>query len=356
MKKTFSSSPRFLLAVLAVLVTARCGNNKASASAAVAAVEEAIPVRVAAVTSVAYVPPLRYSGSTASASEARLSFKIGGMVRRIYVKEGDQVKKGQLLASLDPTEIDAQVRQATEAAEKARRDVKRIGNLYRDTVASLEQLQNVTTQQQVAEEGLRIARFNQQHAQIMAAEDGTILKKLMNEGETASAGAPVFYLAGTSPANWIIRFGVSDKDWVLLKKGDRATVLLDAYPDKAFTGVITEIATGADPAGGTYQVEVKLVPDGRRLATGLFGTIQLHTAAKSAVTMVPIEALTEGDGSNAFVYTVNEDHRTVARRTVAIAFLEKDRAAIRNGLENVKEIVTDGAGYLTEKSIVKIIR
>lgn len=355
--KNMLNSSYFLVAVIAVFSAARCSENKASEPRnASTATEEATPVKVASVSSTGYTPSLRYSGNIASASEARLSFKIGGIIAKIYVKEGDQVQKGQLLAVLDLTEIDAQVRQATEAAEKARRDVKRISNLYRDTVASLEQLQNVTTQQQVAEEGLRIARFNQQHGQIRATENGTILKKLMNEGEMASSGAPVFFVAGTSSAEWIIRFGVSDKDWVLLKKGDKATVQLDAYPDKTFTGIISEIATGADPATGTYEVEVKVIPGEARLASGLFGTVQLHTAARGAVTMVPIEALTEGDGRNGFVYTVNDDQRTVTRHPVIIAFLEKDRVAIRSGLENVKEVITDGAGYLTDKSIVKIIK
>ncbi|WP_315820589.1 efflux RND transporter periplasmic adaptor subunit [Paraflavitalea speifideaquila] len=120
---------------------------------------------------------MRYSGTIASTSQATLSFKTGGIISKIYVKEGDHVAKGQLLATLDLTEINAQVQQAVQGSEKAQRDVTRARNLYNDTVATLEQLQNATTQQQVAAEGLRIARFNQQYAQIRATENGTILKR-----------------------------------------------------------------------------------------------------------------------------------------------------------------------------------
>jgi RND family efflux transporter MFP subunit len=354
MKKIWYSS-RFLIVVIAALAVARC-NEKAEARATTTVTENAIAVRTQPVTDTVYAPVLRYSGSIASTTEATLSFKTGGVISKIYVKEGDHVTKGQLLAVLDLTEINAQVQQASQNAEKAQRDVNRVRNLYNDTVATLEQLQNATTQQQVTSEGLRIARFNQQYAQIRATESGTILKKVMNEGETAGSGAPVFYFSGTAGNDWVIRFGVSDKDWAVLRKGNKGAVSLDAYPQKTFNGLITEIAEGADRANGTYEVEVKVSPDGARFASGLFGTVQLQPAAQQRVVLVPIEALAEADGKKGFVYTVNQDQKTVQRHPVTIAFLEKDRAAIVSGLDNVQQVITEGVGYLTETATVKVVK
>jgi membrane fusion protein, multidrug efflux system len=338
--------------VFAAMLFTQC-NGKTKAAVIT---DDAVIVKTQPVTTTGYRPKLNYSGSMASTAEARLSFKIAGVISKIYVKEGDAVTRGQLLATLDLTEINAQVQQASQGAEKARRDVSRVQNLYNDTVATLEQLQNVTTQQQVAEEGLRIARFNQQYAQIRATENGTVLRKLMNEGEVASSGAPVFFVSGTSGNDWIIRFGVADRDWAVLKKGDKAAVELDAYPGKTFTGIISEIAQGADPLSGTYEVEVKVLPEGHRFAAGLFATIQLQPSSQQTVTMVPIEAIAEADDKTGFIYSVNADQKTVTRHKVSIAFLEKDKAAISGGLENVSEVITDGVGYLTEKSLVKVVK
>lgn len=354
MKKIWNSS-RFLIIMIAAFAVARC-NEKGQAKAETTVSENAIAVKLQPVTDTSYAPVLRYSGTIASTTEAKLSFKTGGIISRIYVKEGDHVVKGQLLATLDLTEINAQVQQATQNAEKAQRDVNRARNLYNDTVATLEQLQNATTQQQVAEEGLRIARFNQQYGQIRATETGTILKKIMNEGEMAASGAPVFYFTGTAGNDWVMRFGVSDKDWAVLRKGNKGVVSLDAYPQKTFNGLITEIAEGADVANGTYEVEVKVMPDGVRFASGLFATVQLQPSALQQVTLVPIEALAEGDGKRGFVYTVNSDQKTVQRHAVTIAFLEKDKVAIVSGLDGVQQVITDGVGYLTEKAIVKVVK
>lgn len=351
MNKIWYSS-RFLLFMLGAVALVRCGEPTPAIKEA--ADNNAITVRQRPVVDTAYAPVLRYSGTIASTTEATLSFKTGGIIQRIYVKEGDVVTKGQLLATLDLTEINAQVQQASQQTDKAQRDVNRVKNLYNDTVATLEQLQNATTQHQVATEGLRIARFNQQYAQIRATENGTVLKKLMHEGELAGPGAPVFYINGNAGSDWVMRFGVSDKDWAVLRKGNKAAVSLDAYPMKTFNGVVTQIAEGADVSNGTYQIEVQILPGGVRFAAGLFGTVQLQPSSLQQVTLIPIEALAEANEKTGFVYTLNADQRTVKRHTVTIAFLEKDKAAIVAGLDGVQQVITDGVGYLTPNATVKL--
>jgi len=351
MNQLFSAG-RTAVALLVVVLFTKCGEQMKAAPPA----DDAVPVRTQPVIDTTWAPALNYSGTIASTAEARLSFKIGGIISKIYVKEGDAVRKGQLLATLDLTEVNAQAQQALQNMEKAKRDAGRIQNLYNDTVATLEQLQNARTQLQVAEEGLRIAQFNQQYAQIRATENGTIVRKLMNEGEMAAPGAPVFFFSGTAGNDWVIRFGVADKDWAVLKNGDRATVELDAYPGKTFNGIVSEIAQGADPLSGTYEVEVKVLPGGHRFATGLFGRVHLQPAARQAIKLIPIEAVAEASDRTGYVYTINEDQRTVTRHQVTIAFLEKDKAAITDGLDGVREVITDGVGYLTEKSVIKLVQ
>ncbi|MDR3715016.1 MAG: efflux RND transporter periplasmic adaptor subunit [Puia sp.] len=341
---------RFPLAAILAFALVKCGNNK---EAGIPPEEDAIAVKLQPIQTTSISRPLQYSGLIASNSEARPSFKIGGIISKIYVKEGDHVSKGQLLATLDLTEIDAQVQQAAQNVEKARRDEGRIRNLYNDTVASLEQLQNTRTQLTMAAEALKIAEFNRQYAQIRATEGGTILQKLVSEGEYASPGTAVFQFNGTQNNEWVVRFGVSDKDWAVLRKGDKATVKIDAYPDLVFTGVITKMAEASDAANGTYPIEVSLAPAGHKMAPGLFCTLQLQTSVRQTLTLIPPEALAEGDGKTGYVYTLNADRRTVKKNPVRIAFLQKDKIAVSSGLENISEVITEGVGYLTPGAVVK---
>ena len=349
-----------LAAVLAISLVA-CSDNQAAVTpkqpvpiAGSATLEDAIPVRLQPVVLSRQSRVLQYAGLMATNDEARLSFKIGGIVSRIFVKEGDHVSTGQLLATLDLTEIDAQVQQAAVNVGKAQRDENRLSNLYRDTVASLEQLQNSRTQLTVAGEALRIARFNRQYARIRASCDGTILQKIGNEGEYLAAGTPVLVFNGTGNKDWVVRFGVSDKDWAVLHRGDKAAVTIDAYPGHPFSGVITKVAEAADPANGTYAVEVTVEPAGHKFAPGLFCSLQIQPQAGRVYSLIPASALTEGEGSGGYVYTVNADNRTVRKIPVRIAFFQDDRIAVSSGLDSVKSVVADGVGYLTEHSIVKV--
>lgn len=176
----------------------------------------------------------------------------------------------------------------------------------------------------------------------------------MNEGELASSGSRVFIMNGTSNNDWVVRFGVSDKDWAILKKGDVANVYMDAYPEITFKGMITKMAEAADLQSGTYEVEVKVVPEGKKFAAGLFSTIQIKSNAVQKVAMIPIEALAEADGKTGYVYVLNNDQKTVSKKQVQIAFIDNDKVAVRSGLENINAVITDGLSYLTENAVVKL--
>jgi membrane fusion protein, multidrug efflux system len=108
-------------------------------------VVELARVRTASAVTGPAAPSIRTNGLLANEDEIRLSFKVGGVIRRLSVTEGEQVRKGQKLAEIEQAEIDAQVEQAAQAQEKARRDLERGERLYADKVISLEQLQDLRT-------------------------------------------------------------------------------------------------------------------------------------------------------------------------------------------------------------------
>ena len=176
----------------------------------------------------------------------KLSFKTGGIVASVNVKEGDRVKKGDLLAALDLSEIKANVVQAQNGYEKALRDIERVENLYRDSVATLEQKQNATTALNVAKSTLEIARFNLAHSSITAPGDGIILKQLSRRNEMVAAGYPVFFF-GSSGKQWKIKANLSDRDIVRVNPGDSAVVNFDAHPEVEFCAVVDQVGGIANP-------------------------------------------------------------------------------------------------------------
>ncbi len=313
---------------------------------------EAVKVRVAPVVKQEISVPVRSSGYVAMSDEVKLSFKTGGIVARTYVKEGDAVKAGQLLAALNLSEINAQVNQAKIGFEKAQRDFTRAKNLYADSVATLEQMQNAESALNVSKSILEAANYNLSHSKITAPKAGIILKQLVRENELVAAGYPVYAL-GISGKNWVVRTGLSDRDIVKIHPGDSAKILIDAWPDQPFTAVVSQIDEAANPQTGTYEIEMKLDKTDFKLASGFIANVEVLPKQKTTCFLVPVEALMEADGQSGFVF-VPTSGGTVKKVKVGIITLIGNQAALTGELDNVQAVVTEGASYLSDNIAVEI--
>lgn len=318
--------------------------------------ESTVTVKVAPVKEGNYALPIFSSGLISTEIESRLSFKTGGVISKIYVTEGQSVSAGQVLATLDLTEINAQEVQTKNNLEKTKRDLERAKRLYADSAATLEQVQNSQTAYNVADESYRIVSFNKRYATVQATSSGKVIKKFANEGELIGPGIPVLMVNSAGKNDWIVKIGLPDVDWVRVKIGDKAIVTSDAYPGVPFEAIVNVINEGADPLNGLYQAEIKINPQGKRLASGLFAKVEIIPSESQSLKSIPVEALIEGDGKNAFVFVLNADQKSVSKVPVKIAYLLDTEAIILQGLEKVTEVINEGSAFLTEFSTVTVSR
>ena len=334
--------------VMLVAMLTGCGKNEAPEAA------RPTPVRIAHASAGPAVPPIDTNGIVVNKDEMRLSFKVGGVVRRIHVQEGDTVKRGQLLAEIEQTEVDAQVEQARQVAEKAERDLKRGENLYADQVISLEQLQDLRTQAAVAAAGYKSAQFNMGYSVISAPRDGIVLRKLVEERELVPAGTPVLVF-GEKDRGYVVRAALADREIVNVKLGDKGEIRMDAFPDQAIAGTVIEVASAADPKSGMFPIEVRFDAVPARLVSGLVARLRLAPeSAAPRLTYVPIAALVEGDGDSASVFVLDGDK--AQKRSVHVAFITADSIALQSGLAAGEPVITDGALYLENGEAVEVQR
>ena len=346
-----------VIALVLAAVLLSCGTkDKTTDTTSTPVIDDAaVAVRLTEVTEGDFSMPVVSSGLITTSTESKLSFKTGGVITKILVEEGQSVTKGQLLATLDQTEIDAQVSQAKNNLEKGRRDFDRVQRLYKDSAATLEQFQNAKTGYEVANESWRIASFNKQYSTIRANSNGKVIRKYVNEGELVSGGSPVLIVNSADDNNWIVRIGLPDVDWVRVRKGDKAVVKTDAYPGETFDATVSLITEGSDVVSGLYIVEVKIATKGHKLASGLVANVEIIPSDKHKLKSIPIEAVIEGSGSNAFVFVANDDRKSVKKIPVRVAYISQDKAMISGGLDSVTKVVTAGSAFLTENSTIKIV-
>ena len=287
---------------------------------------------------------IHITGIIQSESDAKPSFKTGGVIANTYVKEGDAVKKGQLLARLNMTEIEAQATQAQFALDKAKRDQQRIQNLYADSVATLEQMQNASTAVDLAQKTVQIAQFNVAYSEVRAPIDGKIITQMLHEGEIAAPGLPVYFIMGVKASDWKLVAGLTDRNWSRVSMGNKARITLDAYPDLEMTGTVKRLSDVANPLSGTFDVEITIPAKDKRIAAGMLAHIEIMPTAGRTYPIIPIEALVSSNGQSGVVYVPNNGH--AEKRIVHIQQFDGERVAILSGLENATEVITAGSGFL----------
>jgi len=313
--------------------------------------EPEVVVRTTRVRDTAVVFRVRTAGKLASKTESKLSFKTGGIIQKIMVDEGQSVRKDQLLAQLNLEEINSRVSQAELALNKAERDYERAGNLYRDSVVTLEQFENAGTALELARSNASIAHFNLQYSTIRAPANGKILKRIAESNEIIAPGHPVFLFASTG-SDWVVRGNLTDRDIVKVSMRDSAHVRFDAYPGEIFPGRISEIGTSADPYTGTYEVEIQINRRPEKLVSGFIAKVDIYPAALEKHLVIPVEALIDGAGRTGYVMVLVDQQPE--RRKIKILTVNDYGIVVQEGLYPGDELIIEGAQYIRTGSRIKV--
>ncbi|HEY1059422.1 MAG TPA: efflux RND transporter periplasmic adaptor subunit [Limnobacter sp.] len=350
------SAPLSLIAtaLVASLLLSACGPAKPEAEAATANA-----ARVVKVQTVSLGPgqaAIEVAGVGAFRDETKLSFKVGGVIEQITVREGDSVKPGQKLAWLNQQEVNAAVSQAAAGLDKAQRDLKRGEQLRSEEVISSVQLDNLKTALQVAQAQASQASFARQTAEVSARAPGVVLKRFAQVGEVVAPGQPVLLL-GSRASGFVMKASLSDKQAIHVQVGQAATAQFDAVPGVQWPAKVIELAQAADPATGTYGVQVLIDTQANpalNVLSGMQGQLRIQPADNTEQrSYVPLEAVIEGDNKAAWLFTV-EANNSVKRRAVKVAFVQGNRLALAEPLPEGTRVVSVGAAYLQDGETVQI--
>jgi len=336
--------PLFLL----VLVFSSCKDNQIPVKG-----DYRLKVKVAVVQEREIAFPIHSSGILSLKEEMKLSFKTGGIISKINVEEGEKVRKGSLLAELNMAEIQASVDKAQIGLEKADRDFQRVNNLFQDSVATLEQLQNTSSALDLAKSNFDIAQFNKRHSVIIAPDDGLILHRLSEPNEMIAPGYPVIVFASTTK-DWIFRLNISDIDIVKIAVKDSAIVKFDAYPERSFKAIVSQKAKAADPYTGTFEVELKLTDYNNMLMSGLIGSVDIIPSNKEKLIEIPYMAMLEGDKDECYVYVLDETNKPIKKR-LKISGIGSDSFYAKTGIIPGARVITDGAAYIKKDTEIDIV-
>jgi RND family efflux transporter MFP subunit len=305
------------------------------------------------------------SGTIVSpAAPANVSFVVSGKVVQAGPREGDYVKKGQALASIDPVDYRlglAASRAQTETAEVAYRraedehrrmkilyDSKSMApNDYQKYKAAYEAAKQQYLQASASEgiSGKRLA-----DATLRAPFDGYISKRSVEPGQMASPGQPAFEIVKLDPVE--INVGVPETDVHLIRTGQKAAITPPALPGESFEGTVRLINVSADPATRTYMTRITVPNLKHRLRIGMVAEAAIRGDRVVPMATLPGDAVIRDPQGATQVFVYYPDQKRVYAKRVEIGTVVDKDVQIKSGLTGNELIVVAGQTQLRNGLLV----
>jgi RND family efflux transporter MFP subunit len=285
--------------------------------------------------------------------QAKITPKWSGKVVRLNFDVGQKVKRGDVLAVLESSDVDARMDEARAALVDAQREFDRQAALWKQGVTSRALLDNADARLKAARARLSQIEINRTDMIVRAPFDGTIASKSTEVGEVISS-VMIGQVAGTLPAGAIctlvdldtleVEADVNESNIAQLHEGQPAEVTVDAFPGQKWRGVVRQIIPTADRAKATVRVKVKILQPSHRLLPEMSATAAFLERARSDAELhetprVWLPATAVNDGR---VAVVDEKHH-VTLRPVTTGAAHGDRVEITGGVKSGERVVVSRA-------------
>ncbi len=308
-----------------------------------------------------------YAADVRARVESRLGFRVAGKILDRPVNVGDHVRRGQLLARIDPQDLrlgqdaaNAAALAAEVNATQAAADLKRYRNLFDQGFISAAELdRRISTERAARAQWLQAkaqasVQVNQAGYSVLAADAGGVITAVEAEpGSVVSAGAPVVRLAWDGPRDVV--FAVPEDQLspirALLGKSHSVKVRFWGSESSPVTATVREIAAVADPSTRTFQVKADLGATPVRL--GQTASVAVTVPALPGITKLPLTAVMEHQGSSS-VWVLDKTAMTVKVQPVQIAGADANEVVVAAGLQAGQTVVVSGVHTLTPGQAVRL--
>jgi RND family efflux transporter MFP subunit len=352
LKTTFYFS--FITIALAVLNACSGGNEMKNETTLHAGRQDEKPVAVILSTvSSGTQPAILASGEVEAVQTANISTRVMGRITNIFVKVGDRVKKGQLLASVWDEDIrakkaqaDAMIAEAEGAYATAQKDYDRFNNLYKQQSATAKELDNVTLQYNSTKARMAAVKqmrsevnANLSYSSLTAPFSGVVTQKLGEVGSIANPGMPILTIEQNE--TFQVSASIAESDISNIHLGDIANIQIKST-GKSFEGKIIQINPSSQFTGGQYIVKISIPGTIKKdIYAGMFASVNIPSKdidhVKNDAVLIPLSAIVNRDELTG-IYTVSTNS-TALLRWVRIGKIYGDKVEVTSGLSKSEKFI-----------------
>ncbi|MCE5346458.1 MAG: efflux RND transporter periplasmic adaptor subunit [Bacteroidales bacterium] len=313
------------------------------------------PVKVQAVRFVPDSSQYSYVGVVEESQSVPLSFLIAGTVEKVSVDEGEHVKKGQLLASLNSTSFQ-NAYQVAEAKEKQAQDAyERLSSVYKNGSLPEVKMVEIETGLEQAKSLVRIAKKNLEDCVLYSPVSGLAGKRSIEPGMNVIPGVPVITLVKIDKV--FIKVSVPENEIASIKVGQAASVRVAALKNEVFTGKIEHKGVIGNPLSHTYDIKIAVANINEKLNPGMVCNVLLTKSSTGNYAYVPQQVVQIDNNERKYVYIADQSSDRAVRKIIETGSLwGNGNIIVTNGLKEGDLVIVEGYQKIDENTSVKIIR
>lgn len=312
---------------------------------------EAVPVEVAPVANRTMIASYTGTGALEARSQATVTARASGIIKRVHFDVGSVVRAGQPLAQLDSERLRLTMSQAQAQMNKLEANYRRAQQLVKEQMVSANDLDEIRFNLANARAQYQAARLELSYAVVTAPISGIVSNRpaQIKPGNLVQFGQDVATIVDASRLEATLN--VPEREIETMKVGQPVQLKVDALPGRTFTGVVDRIAPVVDAGSGTFRVICSFASEGS-LQPGMFGRMAIDYDQRQDVPSIPRVALLD-DASDPAVYVVRANK--AVRVPVKLGYADGEYIEVREGIKLGEQVVTAGKTALREGGEVQVI-
>lgn len=293
---------------------------------------------------------LRYTGDIGAVQQANIFSKVSGNIERMYADIGTYVRRNQVLAIIDSTELFQQYEQALATYNNNKINYNRTKQLFQQNLIARQELDNAEAALKVSGANFATAQTRLSYAKITAPFSGYITKRFLDRGALVQPGSSTLYTI-MDIDSVKIAVNILEKDIPAIASGKRAVIKVDAFPGREFQGSISRINQAIDITTRTLAIEIAIPNKDGALKPGMYADVKIISDRHQDALTVPTQAVMHDEKGN-FLYLLDEGK--ARRRDIQTGAEQNGRTEVRAGLSDSLSVITVGQQFLKDGISVRL--
>ncbi|MCL1142616.1 efflux RND transporter periplasmic adaptor subunit [Shewanella gaetbuli] len=282
--------------------------------------------------------------------EAHVMTRVSGLIETINVEEGDQVTKGQVLATIDAKRQQYDFNRAQAEVQIIEQELNRLRKMTNKEFISQDTMAKLEFNLQAAMAKRDLAELQVKESQIVSPIDGVVAKRHVKQGNMVQEFDKLFYVLNQDELYGIVH--LPEQQLPNLQLGQHASVIQAQTNANEFDASVLRISPIVDAQSGTFKVTLKIPNQNKKLKAGMFTRVELKYDTHNNVVTVPYNALINQDDTQA-IYVIEDDK--AQRREVQIGYRQNNTVEVTSGVIEGEQIVIRGQQNLKDQSLVEVI-